>query len=68
MIDYTYTGRQLDKRRIQTTYKHESTYPGAELYLDYIPTYDEHRRMTRVKNYTEFDGATHDKLARFDYT
>ncbi len=69
MIDYTYTGRQLDKRRIQTTYKHEASgIATAELYLDYIPTYDEHRRLTRINNRTNFDGSTHDKLARFDYT
>ncbi len=68
LIDYTYTGRQLDQRRVQTTYKYESTYATAELYLDYVPTYDEHRRMSQVVNETYFDGATLDQLAKFTYT
>ncbi|RJP32935.1 MAG: hypothetical protein C4547_12870 [Phycisphaerales bacterium] len=41
---------------------------AADLFLDYIPTYDEHRRIEQVKSRNWYDGAELDTLARYDYS
>ena len=71
LVDYSYAGRFLTKRSLQTRYKYESTYATKDMFLQYRPEYDDQRFMTKVTNGTRWGVAAasdHDELAQFTYT
>ena len=52
---------------MQTLYKYEASCATNELYLDYLPTYDQHRFISTVTNKTVFGGSDLNELAQFVY-
>ena len=59
-------GRQTEGRTSKTS--KDKPYATKQLYLDYLPTYDQFRNVETVTNKTVFGAVDHEEIARFDYT
>ncbi|MCG3139034.1 MAG: hypothetical protein HJJLKODD_02911 [Phycisphaerae bacterium] len=62
LIDYDYTGLYLDRRRMFTDYY------ACAVWVDYEPTFDEHRRMSNILGKVSTANWAGRKLSDIDYT